>query len=401
MPVRLPILLILASCAFAQESDSRRFTPADERALLRAAGEGFTLKRTPVMAIAYDTPDETVDALASRLAHTYHAVYRFCEALGLSAAEPEHLLEVIFFDRREAYDAYAESIGLPAGVTYGVYYEQSNRSAFFNMMNDPQLQQLRADIETLKADLDDLQKQLARFGNAQSRIRVDLGNGKVFEGPKQVIAPRVEKELESRRQELHLLDARRERYSDRINETVIQHETAHQVLFNVGVHVRGASNPRWLVEGLACLFESPPSARGTGIGRVNQLRLQDFRAMVGEGDARGRLTGRDLLNAIIDGRVISVEQLVSESDFFATGHRGGAEMYAMAWALTHYLQRRHGAAFSAYLSKLQSRRPSERVTGRDELKLFEKHFGLLGDEFVVKWGNYIFGLTYRPPERIH
>ena len=63
-------------------------------------------------------------------------------------------------------------------------------------------------------------------------------------------------------------------------ETII-HEATHQTAFNVGVHRRFAEQPRWLVEGLAMMFE----ARGvwdsrsihTQSDRINRGRLDDFR----------------------------------------------------------------------------------------------------------------------------
>ena len=64
-------------------------------------------------------------------------------------------------------------------------------------------------------------------------------------------------------------------------DTII-HEATHQTAFNVGIHNRFASQPVWLVEGLATMFE----ARGvwnsqsfhTLNDRLNQERYTDFRA---------------------------------------------------------------------------------------------------------------------------
>jgi hypothetical protein len=57
----------------------------------------------------------------------------------------------------------------------------------------------------------------------------------------------------------------------------LQHEAAHQILFNCGLHVRGGQNPTWLAEGLATQFEVPQSRTKHGGVRVNQVRYADFR----------------------------------------------------------------------------------------------------------------------------
>src|SRR5579862_3960399 len=37
----------------------------------------------------------------------------------------------------------------------------------------------------------------------------------------------------------------------------IVHETTHQVAFNTGLHSRIAETPKWVIEGLATMFEAP------------------------------------------------------------------------------------------------------------------------------------------------
>ena len=65
------------------------------------------------------------------------------------------------------------------------------------------------------------------------------------------------------------------------NADTIIHEATHQTAYNVGVHKRFIAAPRWVVEGLATMFE----ARGvwnaqydrTQTDRINRGRLLDFR----------------------------------------------------------------------------------------------------------------------------
>ncbi len=68
-------------------------------------------------------------------------------------------------------------------------------------------------------------------------------------------------------------------YQEEQNRSVVQHEAAHQLLYNFRVHNLESSwaNPQWLVEGLATLFEVPPGKHGAGAGVINQRRLGDIR----------------------------------------------------------------------------------------------------------------------------
>lgn len=375
--------------------------PADtarEESLLKAVGPTARIRRTPNFVIAYNTPEPIVDGLISRLTYTYGAIRRFCEANGIEMQQPGKRLEVLFFDQRSEYDRYSAGIGFASAGTHGVYAEINNRSAFFNMWNDPELVQLAGDIVAAQESLDKLVNQLDRIKGSRTRVRMTLGDGRVIEGTKEEVESAMNARIAAARRTLNVLDARRKRYSDRINETVIQHEAAHQILFNCGVHVRQATNPRWLVEGLACLFETPPTGRGSGIGTINQSRLRDFREAAGNGTGRKLLKADDFLAAVEAGRLVEPRQLLTDPDLFSLRGRDGSAVYALSWSLTHYLQRSHTARFAAYIKDLRSRTPGQQVTGADEIELFEKHFGPLDAAFLRRWGTFILQLTYRPPE---
>ena len=103
-------------------------------------------------------------------------------------------------------------------------------------------------------------------------------------------------------------------------ETII-HEATHQTAFNVGVHRRFAAAPRWLVEGLATMFEAPGVWNAqydhTQADRVNRGRLAGFRDYV----AKRRQPG-------------SLATLLTTDDAFRSDPDGA---YAEAWALSFYL----------------------------------------------------------------
>ena len=87
--------------------------PEAEHRLLQVAGPGFRIKRIEHFVIAYDTPEETLLSLRSRLEATCDSVQRFCKINDLPARGLDHRLEVLFFDSYEDYGQYAASAGFP------------------------------------------------------------------------------------------------------------------------------------------------------------------------------------------------------------------------------------------------------------------------------------------------
>jgi hypothetical protein len=153
------------------------------------------------------------------------------------------------------------------------------------------------------------------------------------------------------------------------NADTIIHEATHQTAYNVGIHKRFTAAPRWMVEGLATMFE----ARGvwnaqydhTVSDRVNRGRLLDFRDYA----ATRRQPG-------------AIAALLSTDDAFRSD-TGGA--YAEAWALSFYLCETQPRLYAAYLAKTANRPlfsdylPAERIADfqdifGSEMKMFEKKF---------------------------
>ncbi len=371
---------------------------AREAALLQVTGTGFSIKRTPHFIVACDTEGSLTSALTNRIEQTYHMVYRFCEMNGIAARRHDHRLEVLFFDKRAPYDRYAASHRFPSAGTYGVYFESTNRSAFFNVANDQQLIQFNADLAAAHANIDDLVRTMDSIRSDQAHVEIQFADGRRIAGTKAQVARQLAKEIESGREELETLDRRRKAYIDHINRMVIQHETAHQVFFNAGVHVRGASNPKWLVEGLACLFETPPGPAGTGFTVVNQLRLRDFRSAVAGGSKKRRLTWQDYGQATVAGRLPSPQRLIAEPRLFDGPAEDSVASYATAWALTHFLQRTRRAQLAGYLRAVSSRQPDCDLTPAQELALFEAHFGPIDQTFLKRFSGYILWLKCHGPE---
>ncbi len=139
--------------------------------------------------------------------------------------------------------------------------------------------------------------------------------------------------------------------------TVI-HEATHQTAFNVGVHARLAENPRWLVEGLATLFEARgvyrAEARDSIADRLNTGRLADFRRF-----ADKRPTGR-------------LQNLIASDTLFRTYPDAA---YADAWALSLFLSETRGQDYARYLLATGHRKIGEEYAPADRLADFAAAFG--------------------------
>ena len=344
--------------------------PPDEAmaaTLLEAVGDGFRIRETDHFTIAHDTPPEVLRPLLDRLEGTYNALWRFCEGLGLVIKPPSKRFGVLLFDRHEDFERYRAKVGVATGSVAGFFLQETNLSAFSNTLNTPQLEEVNAEI--------------IRTQNQMRELRRDRRNLRKNRPKRNVLQRR-----------LASLRAGRDSLVERFNRFVIQHEAAHQMLFNIGVHVRGASNPFWLAEGLACQFEVPQALAAHGVARVNHMRLADLRDALGA-DLRARKTSDEAIEAALArGRIVPLVDLISKPGMFTAGGSQIAFRYAQAWSLVYYLNRKHRDSFSGYLARLARRKPGVRVGPQEEIEAFESHFGPLDARFQRAWIDYMMKL---------
>ncbi len=152
-----------------------------------------------------------------------------------------------------------------------------------------------------------------------------------------------------------------------LRDTLV-HEATHQLAFNTGLHPRLGENPRWVVEGLAMIFErqvgnSSAGRFGSETARINDERHQWFMQR-----ARSRL--------------ISVEELVTGDRAFSSAT---LDAYSEAWALTFYLSERRSADFADYLQTIRARDPMSTYSPEERLADFQKCFGQDVAWLQVQW----------------
>lgn len=152
-------------------------------------------------------------------------------------------------------------------------------------------------------------------------------------------------------------------------EDTIVHEATHQVAYNTGLHNRMSNQPRWMIEGLATVFEADgqrsrePNA--SLLSRANRERLVWF------GGYRASRRQKGSLAAIVEGD--------------APFQRQTLDAYSEAWALTFFLIETRSSQYARYLRLVNARDPLVPYKGKqrledfveafgDDLKLLEAHF---------------------------
>jgi hypothetical protein len=158
-------------------------------------------------------------------------------------------------------------------------------------------------------------------------------------------------------------------YEPADKDTLI-HEATHQAAFNTGLHTRIGANPKWVVEGLATVFEAPGARNSGGSGpartRINHERF------IGFGDfSKSRRKSKSLES------FLSNDELFQSSVFDA---------YAEAWAFSFFLIETRPRAYAEYLRTIAARDPLRAYPAADRVADFKntisKDLPLLEAEFL-------------------
>lgn len=300
---------------------------ANVEGMRKLAGEKAAVLETPHVVLVYTSSKDTARRLATRLESIYSWTHKFMEMCEIPNTRPEHKIEIYFFATHEEYMAFGNSVGGIPPWASGFYLPSLNRSAFYDLADEPGMRQRREAVNQ----------------------------------------PGVSYRIKQR------YNGRLKRYSDYLNRTVIQHEAAHHMQFNTGVLDRRGDFPRWLSEGLAQMFEMPPGKKGGSLGVTNHYRLVQFNMMF-RGDK---------------------SKIVPTRQFILQDNEGWPEAYPQAWALTHYLWKKHRDKFADYMRKVAARGEKKQAAA-DRLIEFESIFGKLDDKWDQAFVKFIFDI---PPSR--
>jgi hypothetical protein len=142
----------------------------------------------------------------------------------------------------------------------------------------------------------------------------------------------------------------------------------------MSLHTRVGDNPRWVVEGLAMIFERNAAGGGERHGserqRVNEERYEWFMQ-------------RTRAN------VLPVKDFIAADRPFGTAT---LDAYAESWALAFYLAERRPADYTKYLRDIQEHDPLADYTPDERVADFQTAFGKDLDWLQVEWLRFMDGL---------
>jgi len=263
---------------------------------------------------------------------TYRIFRRYFSVRGFKISEPEFPLVVIVFPDRDAFVRYSrrDKLEPPAGML-GYYMRLTNRIALFDQDDSGVATSRPQRVESL-ATAFARGKDSQTLLPAGSQVAADHGSTRArFDGT-------IEGDLHS----------------------TIVHETTHQVAFNTGLHSRIGQTPKWVIEGMATMFEAPgihDSKSAAAMTRINRNRYLWF-----ENFLKSRRQPH------------SLKDFIASDDPYASAT---LDAYAEGWALTFFLaETRHGS-YGRYLKTLVARNPLLVYSEEERVADFRKAFGNL------------------------
>ena len=298
--------------------------------------------------------EERIAACTQTLEAVYGEVFAFLPELGLQPADDRSPLPVVLFTEHNRFAAVAEAAGLPRDV--GGFYD------------------VRADLAVLldAASIPAIQEVDARIREFATGAEIDAADGGTAS---ELTNPAARAQIVNWR-------ARRDAIVEQHDRLVLRHEAAHQLFYRFGVHQRSAANPVWLVEGLACQFETSAGPGAVGPPSTNPYRLSDLersavrRRPPQPSDVRSNRPEEQAATWI------PLRKLLGQTDLPAASTPDRAALFAESWALVYYLRAQHGVRFAEYLRETASRGPAatDAGAGREPAR-FEAFFGPAGADF--------------------
>lgn len=251
----------------------------------------------------------------------YNRFFSYFRVRQLKVSEPEFPLVALIFPDHASFARYAAGDGVRAARgLMGYYHHHTNRVALFDPGDS-----------------------VAAAGDEQPALW-NLSGFPQLERPYAKLAGGISASTGS---------------SDSgLRDTMI-HEATHQVAFNTGLHSRIGEDPKWIVEGLATVYEAPGIRDGGALAKtaeqINRDRFVWFMNFAEtrrrKGALRGFIAGDNAFNAaLLDG-------------------------YSQAWALSFYLIQTRSSAYAAYLNTVAHRDPLKPYGSAERLQDFQDAFG--------------------------
>lgn len=306
-----------------------KFSPASPAViageLKKELGKGYAVATSRNYVVAAGS-EAKAKQFSNVLEETYRAFRHYFSVRGLKLTDPEVPLIAIVFTTQARFSEYSHTDRVPGGIGLKGYYSpMSNRVALFEAEGGVAL---RLPGESRPADrLSDL---------ASGRRSPD--DGEPVNPFAELARPRVYGKVEGD-----------------LKDTLV-HEAVHQAAFNCGLHPRLGPTPRWVVEGLATVFEAP-GIRNSNATTGEKSRINPERLIWFGNYAQTRRKEK------------SLEAFLSTDKPFESNP---LDAYSEAWALSFYLIEKRPRDYSKLLARMATRSPVEKFTVTERLADFRE-----------------------------
>jgi hypothetical protein len=324
------------------KTTSSRFQPLPttelRNQLSREVGKDFGLATTRHYVVA--APSGRVADYAAIFEEQYSTLQRYFKTRGFSLTEPQFPMVAIVFPTQQQFLDYAKREGsIVVANMQGYYSPRTNRVALFETTG-------RA-----AAELDRRTGGVCPLVDRPFDTRTTSG-----------LTPPVRQVFGAIKTELQ--------------ETMI-HEATHQVAYNIGLHSRVGETPRWVVEGMATVFE-PEAMRTATAGNLPKQRINWERYVVFQNYAESKRRPPKSLRSFIESEDLYKSAVL--------------DYYAQSWALTFFLVETRPRNYAAYLKRIAARDPFTQYPPQERLADFRETIHADVDWLDTQLVKYIAGL---------
>ena len=322
------------------EQDMRKFV---------RVGRSLRFQRSEHFLLLHDTSDEkdpiTKKTRAEERLELLETVYKsFLLKFSLEGFDlevPKQRLKVVLFSEKQDYLRFVDMLGPGLSKASGFYDRVNNISVFYDQGTDEEFK----DLYALNAQLQDQKRSLMKDRLPGTREIVRLADTIQL-----------------------LTDVAREN----LDIEVVSHEATHHMAGNTGLMPADAPVPVWAAEGLATYFESPKEAAWSGIGAVNDERLQWY---------------KDLEK---DRKHSNIDFIVSDRIFSRAANLGSTlHAYGQAWAFTHFLMAKHFDKLFQWYMLIAKKTKDDAITEKDLVESFNEVFGKNRLALDIEWRQYM------------
>lgn len=287
--------------------------------------------------------------LFDRIENTYRAVEALTEKLGVATSRPAERLTVILFDSPSAFENYASGVGLAARDDFFGFYDRGNDTVvLLDFTLNGAIPRKRSEISRQINPI----RALPPTKDSGERARRDS----LLKGAENAFARVADLE-------------------EQMFRTVVQHEVAHQLLSAFGALPGTTSQPAWLIEGMATLFETSLQDFDAGNPGINEYRLTDYRV------------------AASSRALIPWTRILSDDTLFKPDNPMSATAYAQAWMLVYWAVRERPEKLKALVQANQVGNASH----VDRVAAFESVLGRLNESFDARMAAFADQLGRRTP----